>query len=320
MTSLTWTTVLALAVACLTAGATAVRSASRIWLRHWAERRLAGAEDGMALVVERPKRLLMAAGTGIAALVFALGAMLGMREQQGAMVSHLAWGALTLLVVGQLVPRAAARRWAPQLLPVFLPILNVLEVVCRPVFAIAGAVAGRVAEPLGSESEEAREHLDELLREGEMEGVGEASESAIITGVVAFGLLKARDVMTPRSEIVAVDRALPAEGVIRLMAQSKYSRVPVYVGDLDHCVGLVHSFDVLAHPDTPLDAPRRLSQWSADTPAQEILRRMLRERVHLAIIQDATGATVGLVTLEDLVEELVGDISDEHDEPQGQLS
>ncbi len=153
-----------------------------------------------------------------------------------------------------------------------------------------------------------------------MEGVGEASESAIITGVVAFGLLKARDVMTPRSEIVAVDRALPAEGVIRLMAQSKYSRVPVYVGDLDHCVGLVHSFDVLAHPDTPLDAPRRLSQWSADTPAQEILRRMLRERVHLAIIQDATGATVGLVTLEDLVEELVGDISDEHDEPQGQLS
>jgi putative hemolysin len=153
-----------------------------------------------------------------------------------------------------------------------------------------------------------------------MEGVGEASESAIITGVVAFGLLKARDVMTPRSEIVAVDRALSAEGVIRLMAQSKYSRVPVYVGDLDHCVGLVHSFDVLAHPDTPLDAPRRLSQWSADTPAQEILRRMLRERVHLAIIQDATGATVGLVTLEDLVEELVGDISDEHDEPQGQLS
>jgi putative hemolysin len=320
MTTLTWTFALTLAVACLTAGATAVRSASRIWLRHWTERRLAGGEVSTSLVVERPKRLVMAAGTGIAALVFALGALIGVREQPAAMLSHLAWGALTLLVVGQLVPRAAARRWAPQLLPAFLPMLTVLEVVCRPVVAIGAAVAGRAADPVGSESDEARENLDELLREGELEGVGEASESAIITGVVAFGLLKARDVMTLRGDIVAVDRALPAAEVIRLMAQSKYSRVPVYVGDVDHCVGLVHSFDVLAHPDTPLESPRRLSQWSAETPAHEILRRMLRERVHLAIIQDAAGATVGLVTLEDLVEELVGEISDEHDEPQGALS
>lgn len=317
MTSFSLTLVLALAVACLTAGATAVRSASRIWLRHWAERRLAGEEVGTSLVVERPQRLLLAAGTGIAALVFALGAVIGLREDGGAMVSHLAWGALALLVVGQLVPRAAARRWAPQLLPIFLPVLTVLELLCRPVFAVAAAVAGRSDAPAVSAAEEAREDLDELLREGELEGVGEASESAIITGVVAFGMLKARDVMTPREDIVAVDRALPAADVIRLMAQSKYSRVPVYAGDLDHCVGLVHSFDVLAHPDSPLEAPRRLSLWNSETPAQEILRRMLREHVHLAIIQDATGRTVGLVTLEDLVEELVGDISDEHDEPQG---
>ena len=320
MTTFAWTLVLSLAVACVTAGATAVRSASRIWLRHWAERRLAGAEEGGAIVVERPKRLLMAAGTGVAALVFALGAVIGVREERGVLLSHLAWSALALLVLGQLLPRAVARRWAPQLLPLFLPLLSGLEVLCRPVFAFAGAATWRQAEPVGSATDEAREQLDELLREGEMEGVGEPSESAIITGVVAFGLLTAREVMTPRSEIVAVDRAMPATDVIRLMAQSKYSRLPVYVGDLDHCVGLVHSFDVLAHPDTPLESPRRLSRWSEETPAHEILRRLLRERVHLAIIHDATGATVGLVTLEDLVEELVGDISDEHDDPHGSVS
>jgi putative hemolysin len=157
--------------------------------------------------------------------------------------------------------------------------------------------------------------LDELLRAGELEGVGEASESAIISGVAEFGEKRAGDVMTRRAEIVAVDRMAPAAEITRVVAQSKYSRVPVYDGDIDHVAGLVHSFDLLAHPQSPVASLRPVALASVDTPCHDLMRRMLHDRRHLAIIQGAGAETLGLVTLEDLLEELVGDISDEHDDP-----
>jgi CBS domain containing-hemolysin-like protein len=121
--------------------------------------------------------------------------------------------------------------------------------------------------------------------------------------------------MTPARDIVAVERREPAMAVMRRVADSKVSRMPVYEGDLDHIVGLVHSFDVFARPDAPLSALRRVTFAPPDASCHDLMRRLLRERVHLAIIQDPAGATLGLVTLEDLVEELVGDIHDEHDDP-----
>jgi putative hemolysin len=108
---------------------------------------------------------------------------------------------------------------------------------------------------------------------------------------------------------------MPAADIARLVAQSKVSRVPVYERDLDHCVGLLHSFDVLAHPAAPVAFLRRVALVRGTVPCHELMRSMLRDHVHLAIVQDAGGRTLGLVTLEDLVEELVGEISDEHDEP-----
>ena len=84
---------------------------------------------------------------------------------------------------------------------------------------------------------------------------------------------------------------------------------------LDHVAGIIHSFDVLTRPEAPVSTLRKVSIAAPEAPCNDVMKRMLRERVHLAIIQSAEGATLGLVTLEDLVEELVGDISDEHDEP-----
>jgi len=314
VTTLGLVVLLSLAVASLTAAATSVRFVSRIWLRHWAERRLSGAHAA-ELLLERPQRLLLAAGTGIAATVFAMGALVGLREEREGLLPWLLLSALLLLVIGQLVPRAIARRWTRTLVPLLVPALRGLDWLCSPLLGFAAklvrpwTVRERAVEP------DERDSLEDLLREGELEGVGEASESAIITGVAAFGARRASDVMTARAGIVAVERTTPAGTVARLVAQSKFSRIPVYERDLDHVVGLVHSFDVLAHPEAPLGTLRKVSTARADTPCPELMRRMLRERVHLATIQDAAGATVGVVTLEDLVEELVGEISDEHDDP-----
>lgn len=315
MTTFAFTLVLAFVVAWLTAAATSVRSVSRIWLRHWAEQQLAG--GAMAeLYIERPQRLLLAAGTGIAGTVFAMGAIIGLRERGRDLGQHLVIAALLLLVVGQLVPRAMARRWATPFVPVLMPALRALEWICSPLLRLAAALAPH-APVASTPAEEARESLDDLLRDGELEGVGEAAESAIISGVVEFGAKRASEVMTPRADIVAVERNAAVADVLRVVSQSKYSRIPVFERDLDHVVGLVHSFDVLDDPADPLVALRNVAVSRPDTPCHEVMRRMLRERRHLAIVQGAHGETLGLVTLEDLVEELVGDIRDEHDEPQG---
>jgi CBS domain containing-hemolysin-like protein len=92
--------------------------------------------------------------------------------------------------------------------------------------------------------------------------------------------------------------------------------VPIYHGTLDSIVGMFHVFDVIkARGDTP-EAVRPVAFSSPEAPCNELLFRMLRERLHIAIVRDASGKTIGLVTLEDLLEELVGDIRDEHDEPE----
>ncbi len=313
MTTFAISLLLALVVAWITAAGTALRAVSRIWLRHWVESQLA--DGGIAeMQLDRPRGWLLAAGTGIAATVFAMGAVIGLRETGAGGVEQVGLALLLLMIVGQLVPRAIARRWATPLVPYLIFVLEVLFFLSAPLFAIGRLFSARKIERANTAQED-RDALEDLLREGELEGVGEASESAIISGVVEFGGKLAAEVMTPRTEIIAVDRAMPAADIAKLVAQSKYSRIPVYEKDLDHIVGLVHSFDVLAHPDTPVSSPRRVALVEAATPCHEVMRAMLREHVHLAIIRGTSGETLGLMTLEDLVEELVGDISDEHDEP-----
>lgn len=312
-----WTIlILVSVVGLLTSAATALRTVSRIWLRHWAERRLAGAGTA-TLYLERPQRLLIAAGTGIAGVVFGLGAVLGLQrgDQAVALAQDLVVAAVLLVVVGQMLPRAVARRWPAEVLPVVLPILRVMEGLTAPLSLIAMRLLRRLRGPQPPEDSPASAALDELLREGAMEGMGGAEERAIISGVVEFGDTRVREAMTPRSDIVAVDRHAPADQVAHLVAQSKYTRVPIYDGTVDHIVGMVTSWDVIARPEAPLRAPRPVALADPDEPCHALMRRMLRDRRHLAVVRGRSGETLGLVTLEDLVEEFVGEIQDEHDDP-----
>jgi len=303
-------------VAWLTAAATAVRSASRIWLRHWVEQRLSGAVAA-ELYLERPHRMLLAATTGVSLTVFAAGAYIGTSATTTSTVlrTSLVYS-LVLLVIGQLVPRAIARRWPSILVPVLLPPVRAIDIFLTPLLALVRLVTGeRRATAYREATEGEDDAIDELLREGEIEGVGERAEIAIISSVVDFGERKLRDAMTPRADIFAVDATLPPDEIVRQVAQAGFSRVPVYRGDLDHIDGMIHAFDLLQH-DLPLRL-RPVAISPATARCSDMLFHMLRERNHLAMVTDERGSTVGLVTLEDLLEELVGEIRDEHDEPGG---
>jgi putative hemolysin len=304
-------------VALLTAAATAVRAVSRLWLRHWIEHRQ-GDASAMARYLERPMRLVHAAGTGIVLTVFTTSAVLVMSD--GARSLALVRDALVftalLLVAGQLVPRALGRRWAPQLVPLVVPVLRVVDIVVNPFLQVAEA-ATRLVVPRtrrGAESE-AREGLEDLLRDEAFEGMRASEEMAIISGVMQFGEKSVADVMTPRAEVFALDEALDPAETARRVAQSAYSRVPIYRGSIDHVVGMLHAFDVFRLGGERAPALHPVTFTAPARAANELLFELLRARRQLAIVQDESGTVLGLVTLEDLLEELVGDIRDEHDEP-----
>jgi putative hemolysin len=308
-------------VAWLTAGGMTVRTVSRIWLRHWAEQRLRGASAAMSYL-ERPQRLLTAASAGVSVTVVLAGLLLG----AGHVANHVRFGvalllyALVLLVLGQIIPRAIARRWPSELVPLVTPVLRLAELVAAPVLSLGRTVARSVGSPEAARDRDDRDPIQDLLREGELEGVGEREEIAIITGVVEFGEKIARDVMTPRAEIFALPVDISPREMALGVAQSGYSRVPLYRGTVDDTVGMVHAFDVLEAAGERRPALRPVASAGPDTPCTDLLFQMLRGRRHLAIVRDSTGRTMGLVTLEDLLEELVGDIRDEYDEPESPAS
>jgi putative hemolysin len=305
-------------VAWLTAAATAVRSVSRIWLRHWVEQQLSGS-GAAALYLERPHGLLLTASTGVALTVFSSGVILANAAGGSTvmlLIEALAF-ALVLLVAGQLIPRAIARRWPTALIPVLLPPLQLLAIILNPALKLVRRLAGATQQAAKEPPPTDEEALEELLREGELEGVGEAGEIAIISGVVQFGEKRVRDVMVARGDVFALPVDLSASEIASRIVQSGYSRVPVYRDSIDHVVGMVYVFDMLKNSGTEIPALRPLAFAKPGTACKELLSSMLRERKHLAIVRDEGGATIGLLTLEDLLEELVGDIRDEHDEPTG---
>ncbi|HUF27670.1 MAG TPA: CNNM domain-containing protein [Gemmatimonadaceae bacterium] len=308
-------TLLLLLVAVLSAASAAVRSVSHAWLLEWIEQRLRGA-GAAEVYLERPHRLLHAAAVASSFALVLAGAAVAVvaGSSPGVLLLALAVTALLFLIFGQLVPTVVALHAPARHLPLVLPVLRVVETVFAPF------VAGRRTRDSGGTAadrakETQRDEIEELLREGELEGIGEPSERVVINGVLDFGARPVREVMRPRAEVFALDIRMPPRELARQVASSEYSRVPLYEGSLDAVIGMIHAFDVLKVAGERLPATRPVLFVTPEKRCSELLFEMLRNRVHLALVRDDAGHTVGLVTAEDLLEELVGDIHDEHDEP-----
>jgi CBS domain containing-hemolysin-like protein len=136
----------------------------------------------------------------------------------------------------------------------------------------------------------------------------------MVGGVMAFSARPVREVMTPRTDIVAIEENAPLEEIRLVFAGSGYSRIPVFRETLDDIVGMLHAFDLFKlQPGDPLPI-RPVAVTPASRSCGDLLLDMQRERRHLAVVLDEFGGTLGIATLEDLLEELVGEIFDEHDE------
>lgn len=155
--------------------------------------------------------------------------------------------------------------------------------------------------------------LRSIWREGAAVGLRADDELVIVGGVMAFSVRPVREVMTPRTDIVAIDENAALEDIRLVFAQSGYSRIPVFRGTLDEIIGMLHAFDLFKlQPGDPLPV-RPVAVTPASRSCGDLLLDMQRERRHLAVVLDEFGGTLGIATLEDLLEELVGEIFDEHD-------
>ena len=168
------------------------------------------------------------------------------------------------------------------------------------------------------------EELKALIDVGEQEGIIEESEGEMIESIIRFSDRTVGEVMTPRPNLVAIEATEPLERVRDLMIESKYSRLPVYREQLDHIEGIIYVRDLLAcwaegvADKTAVELARPTYFVPETKPIDELLREMQKAKAQMAIVIDEYGGLAGLVTLEDLIEEIVGEIEDEDEpEPEG---
>jgi len=172
-----------------------------------------------------------------------------------------------------------------------------------------------------------RESLEEVIEESERkEAALSQQERVMLTNILAFGALKVSDVMVPRARIMAADEDAPMAELVALFRDAKHSRLPVYRENLDDPTGLVHVKDVLAllEPDGAggyrvkqvgiKEIKRPILFAPPSMRALDLLLKMQASHTHLALVIDEYGGTDGLVSIEDIIEEIVGDIADEHDD------
>ncbi|HUP18949.1 MAG TPA: hemolysin family protein [Gemmatimonadota bacterium] len=289
------------------------------------------APSGPARLLARPERLQHALALGhllavvwTAALAWeAARAWTGPRPGWAMWAAAVVVAALGLVVAGELVPKALATERAGPWARRAAPVLRVWLILAAPVTAAAGAVTRAVERSVGPgpaaapiSSEDVRTALAETTARAGLE----TGEREMITSIFSFGETTAREVMTPRPDVFAIEESTPWERVVRSVREAEFSRVPLYRETLDTVVGVVYAKDLLAVVHGQVAPPVGLADLARSVvfvpegrPIDDLLRQFQRERLHLAIVADEYGGTAGLVTLEDILEELVGEIQDEYD-------
>jgi CBS domain containing-hemolysin-like protein len=229
---------------------------------------------------------------------------------------------LVVIVCNRLVPYVLFTRTRGVWLVRLLPLLQVLLYIMMPFtvmlgFSLSVAALSKAHEP--AEAEHPSEAVDALIEAGREEGILEESDRQLIQSVVEFGDKTVHEVMTPRPDIFAVPADTSIEEFTARLRDKPHSRVPVFGSSIDDIQGMVLAHDLIQIADdqaatTTVRTLLRPVMFVPETKkTAPLLREMQRENVHLAIVIDEYGAVAGLVTLEDLVEEIVGEIGDEHE-------
>ncbi len=321
-------TLFLLAIAAVYVGTieTAFSALMKLSLRLMAER---GRDDRLGYYLDDPIELFVPARL-LLGIIFALATVLlaAVTGRSGVTLASigtlLACVAVYIIICEHLLPSIIVRRDPEAVLAAILPPFTIVARALSPISGLlvrllTSGKPERTLEMQEQDEQNAGEVTHAYLEAGEEHGLIERDEKRLLQSIVDFGDTLAREVMTPRPDIVAVQAGASVAQLRALFREQEYSRFPVYNENLDNIAGIIRVKDLLQiddaaldrHPITPLVRPATFVPETKRVP--ELLKEFQRKQVQMAIVVDEYGGTAGLVTIEDLLEEIVGEIRDEDD-------
>ncbi|NQT30550.1 MAG: HlyC/CorC family transporter [Candidatus Saganbacteria bacterium] len=320
--------ILFLLSAFFSASETALTSLSRMKASRMLEKKIPGAKT-VAELKEKPSEFLSTILIGnnlvnVAISSLATATIIRAFQVRGypntGMAVGIATGVITLLLLtfGEIVPKTVAIRRAETISLFVAPIIRVLGIIVRPLAYFIGFICRPFIYLFGGKSPEIGPFITEdeirlVLAEGEKEGIIRKEERQMIASIFEFWDTVAREVMTPRPDISACEANRSIEEFKKIVIESGHSRIPIYENSLDNIIGVIYAKDLFREGEKHgIRGFIRPATFIPETKkVSELLHEMQAARTHMAVIVDEFGMTSGVVTLEDLVEEIVGEIQDE---------
>ena len=229
------------------------------------------------------------------------------------------WFFLYLLIFDLVLPTSVAAFIPEVLVTRLFPLLHLFYTVEWPLVRLLSGITRRGKMSEESDEEEDPEDREAFLRAGAEEGIIEEKEKSLIRNVIDFNDTVVREVMTPRTDMICIEHDMETLQILEVFKKSKLSRLPIYRGNIDQIEGFIRFKDLMEIKDSHDDISGHITE-AAFVPEQksisDLLQEMLKSRVQMAIVIDEFGGTAGLITLEDLLEEIVGEIHDEHEAPE----
>ena len=303
---------------------TAFASLNHIRVKNMAEKgdrramlvmKLLGRYDSVLSTILVGNNVVNIGATSLATVFFVR--MLG--EDAGSGIATLVT-TLVLLIFGEISPQSMASEFPEQVAMFSAPLLRCIMVVLTPVNFLFGLWKKFLAKIIKGEEDRAitDEELLTIVDEAETGGSIGEEESDLIRNSIEFPDQEAVDILTPRVDIVGVEYGTSNQEIADIFAQTGYSRLPVYREDMDHITGILYEKDFynkIYGSDRSIDSIIRPTVFITEhKKIDELLRELQQKKIHLAVVVDEYGGTVGIVSMEDILEELVGEIWDEHDE------
>ncbi|MBO5091491.1 MAG: HlyC/CorC family transporter [Clostridia bacterium] len=227
---------------------------------------------------------------------------------------------VAVLIFGEIAPKVIARQNADKMAMLIAPFINIIIVLLTPLTLIFGGWSKLLGLIFRSKEQSTytEEELITIVDEAEEDGTLESEEGDLIRSAIEFNDVCAGDILTPRVDICAISKDESISNIAKIFIENAYSRLPVYDEDLDDIIGILHEKDFfIAYHNNNKTITKHLKKpvhVSEHIKIADLLQVLKSKKCHMAVVVDEFGGTMGIVTMEDIIEELIGDVFDEHDE------
>lgn len=314
------------------ASETALMSLSKIRIKHMVKENIKGA-DVVEKLVEKPNTLLGAIliGNNVVNIgASALATYIAVRHF-GSKGVGIATSIMTVVVLifGEITPKSLAVENSEKVSLRVARIISIITMVLSPILAVLMSVTGAIIKALGGKQKTKQpfiteEELKTMVHVSHEEGILEGDEKKMIYNVFDFGDSQVKEVMTPRTDMTAIGINTPYNEIINIFREMQYSRIPVYEDITDNIVGILYIKDLIFYNSEEVFDLHKYMREPYFTyefkKISELFQEMQKNRIPIAIVLDEYGGTAGIITMEDLVEEIVGEIQDEYDTQEEEIT